>query len=147
MENEETNMVRTEDAGTDSATAALPAPLTAQSLEKTQISKYYTKRGHGFAAEEANNVADTILGKKAEIVGTSNEFNGADRIVDEVRIQSKYFRTAPETVAAAFDSGSGNYRYPGQVLEVPKDQYETCVELMRDRIAKPESTEGHRWTA
>ena len=136
MENEETNMVRTEDAGTDSATAALPAPLTAQSLEKTQISKYYTKGGHGFVAEEANNVADTILGKKAEIVGTSNEFNGADRIVDEVRIQSKYFRTAPETVAAAFDSGSGNYRYPGQVLEVPKDQYETCVELMRDRIAK-----------
>ena len=67
MENEETNMVRTEDAGTDSATAALPAPLTAQSLEKTQISKYYTKGGHGFAAEEANNVADTILGKKVRL--------------------------------------------------------------------------------
>jgi hypothetical protein len=74
MEDEKTNKVRTEDAGTDSATDALPAPLTAQALEKTQISKYY--------------------------------------------------------------SSSGNYRYPGQVLEVPKDQYETCVELMRDRIAK-----------
>lgn len=24
----------------------------------------------------------------------------------------------------------------GQVLEVPRDQYETCVELTRDRIAK-----------
>ena len=136
MEDEKTNKVRTEDAGTDSATDALPAPLTAQALEKTRISKYYTKGGHGFAAEDANHVSDTIRGKKAEIVGTSNEFNGADRIVDGVRVQSKYFQTAPETVAAAFDSSSGNYRYPGQVLEVPKDQYETCVELMRDRIAK-----------
>ena len=43
---------------------------------------------------------------------------------------------ASETVAAAFDSGSGNYRYEGQVLEVPKDQYEACVELMRKRIAQ-----------
>ena len=102
---------------------------------KTQISKYYTKGGHGFAAEDANHFSDTVRGKRTELVGTSNEFNGADRIVDGVRVQSKYFQTAPETVAAAFDSNSGNYRYPGQVLEVPKDQYETCVELMRDRIA------------
>ena len=136
MEDEKTNKVRPEDAGTDSATDALPAPLTAQALEKTQISKYYTKGGHGFAAEDANHFSDTIRGKKTEIVGTSNEFNGADRIVGGVRVQSKYFQTAPETVAAAFDSNSGNYRYPGQVLEVPKDQYETCVELVRDRIAK-----------
>ena len=136
MEDEKPNKVRTEDTGTGSVTDALPAPLTAQALEKTQISKYYTKGGHGFAAEDANHLSDTIRGNKAEILGTSNEFNGADRIVDGVRVQSKYFRTAPETVAAAFDSSSGNYRYPGQVLEVPNDQYETCVELMRDRIAK-----------
>ena len=123
-------------SGAGPATDGLPAPLTAQALEKTQISKYYTKGGHGFAAEDANDFADTIRGKRAEIVGTSNEFNGADRIVDGVCVQSKYFQTAPETVSAAFDSSSGNYRYPGQVLEVPEDQYETCVELMRDRIAK-----------
>ncbi len=135
MKDEKTNKVRTEDARTDSATDGLPAPLTAQTLEKTQISKYYTKGGHGFAAEDANHFSDTVRGKRTELVGTSNEFNGADRIVDGVRVQSKYFQTAPDTVAAAFDSSSGNYRYPGQVLEVPKDQYETCVELMRDRIA------------
>ena len=136
MEEDKTIEVSTEDTGAGPATDGLPAPLTAQALEKTQISKYYTKGGHGFAAEDANDFADTIRGKRAEIVGTSNEFNGADRIVDGVRVQSKYFQTAPETVAAAFDSSSGNYRYPGQVLEVPKDQYETCVELMRARIAK-----------
>ncbi len=137
MEDEITNKVRNEDAGTDSAAHTLPGPLTAQALEtQTQISKYHGKGGHGFAAEDANHFADRVRGKSAEIVGTSNEFNGADRIVNGVRIQSKDFQTAPETVAAAFDSSSGNYRYPGQVLEVPKDQYGTCVELMRNRIAQ-----------
>ena len=136
MKDDKTIKVSTEDRGAGPSTDGMPAPLTAQALEKTQISKYYTKGGHGFAAEDANDFADRIRGKRAEIAGTSNEFNGPDRIVDGVRVQSKYFQTAPDTVAAAFDSTSGNYRYPGQILEVPKDQYETCVELMRDRIAK-----------
>ena len=123
-------------ASADSATEALSAPIAAHALENTQISRYYTKTGHGFAAEDANHFSDTIRGKKAEIVGTSNELNGPDRIVGGVRVQSKYFQTAPETVAAAFDSSSGFYRYPGQVLEVPKDQYERCLELMRKRIVE-----------
>lgn len=123
-------------ASADSATDALSAPLAAQALEKTQIPKYHSKGGHGFAAEDANNFADRIRGKRAEIVGTSNELNGADRIVDGVSVQSKYFQTATKTVADAFDSSSGFYRYPGQVLEVPKDQYECCLELIRKRIAQ-----------
>lgn len=114
----------------------LSAPLTAQSLEKTQISKYHTKGGHGFVAEDANNFADQLRGKKAEVVGKSNELNGADRVVNGTSIQSKYFQNASETIAAAFDSKSGNYRYARQVLEVPKDQYEDCLNLMRDRIAQ-----------
>ncbi len=119
-----------------SADNALSASLTAQELEKTQIAKYHTKGGHGFAAEDANNLNDRLRGKKAEVVGISNELNGADRVVDGVRVQSKYFQSASETIAAAFDSGSGNYRYEGQVLEVPKDQYKACLELMRKRIAQ-----------
>ena len=119
-----------------SADNALSASLAAQELEKTQISKYHTKGGHGFAAEDANNLNDRLRGKKSEVVGTSNELNGADRVVDGVRVQSKYCQSASETIAAAFDSGSGNYRYEGQVLEVPKDQYEACLELMRKRIAQ-----------
>ena len=117
-------------------TNALPAPLVAQGLEKTQIGKYYTKGGHGFAAEDANHFADTIRGKQAEVVGISNELNGPDRIVNGLKVQSKYYQTAAETVSSAFDSKSGAYRYKGQVLEVPKDQYEACVELMRDRITQ-----------
>ena len=41
----------------------LTAPLVANSLEtKTQISKYHSKGGHGFAAEDANNLADRLHG-------------------------------------------------------------------------------------
>ncbi len=128
--------LRSEDIETTGASDALPAPLVAQALEKTQITRYHTRGGHGFAAEDANNFADTIRGKSAEVVGVSCELNGADRVVDGLRVQSKYFQSAPETVAAAFDSSSGYYRYTRQVLEVPKDQYVDCVELMRDRIAQ-----------
>lgn len=119
-----------------SGTVALPAPLVAQSLERTQIAKYHTKGGHGFAAEDANNFADTVRGKRAEVVGISNELNGTDRIVDGLQVQSKYFQSASETIGSAFDSSTGAYRYSGQVLEVPRDQYEACVELMRERIAQ-----------
>ena len=134
MEERLMRKLRSEDVETTGASDALPAPLVAQALEKTQIAKYHIKGGLGFAAEDANNFVDTIRGKSAEIVGISYELNGADRVVDGLLIQSKYFQSAPETVAAAFDSSSGNYRYTGQVLEVPKDQYEACVELMRGRI-------------
>ena len=120
-----------------SADNALSASLAAQHLEtKTQISRYHTKGGHGFAAEDVNTLNDRLSRKKAEVVGRSNELNGADRVVDDVRVQSKYCQNASKTIAKAFSSGSGNYRYEGQVLEVPKDQYKACVELMRKRIVQ-----------
>ena len=124
------------DDETRTASDALSAPLTAQALEKTQISKYHTKGGHGFAAEDANNLADTLRGKTAQVVGTSNESNGADRTVNGIRLQSKYFPSASATVEAAFAPSSGYYRYEGQVLEVPRDQYEECLGFMRKRIAQ-----------
>ena len=115
---------------------ALPAPLVAQSLEKTQISKYHAKGGHGFSAEDANNFADTLKGRQAEVIGISNELNGADRFVDGLQVQSKYFQSASETVASAFDPSTRVYRYSGQVLEVPRDQYDACLALMRERISQ-----------
>jgi len=110
------------------------APAITQSLERSQIAKYHTKGGHGFSAEDANNLADAFRGKRAEIIGINNEANGADRIVDGLRIQSKYYQSAAKTVASAFESSSGLYKYAQQVLEVPKDQYDACVALMRERI-------------
>ena len=56
--------------------------------------------------------------------------------VEDLRVQSNYCQNASATVHTAFDSRAGNYRYLGQVLEVPKDQYEACVQQMRDRIAQ-----------
>ena len=115
----------------------LTAPLVANSLETTtQIPKYHGKGGHGFAAEDANNISDRLRGRNATVVGKSNELNGPDRIVDGVKVQSKYYKTASETIASAFDSTSGKYRYSGQVLEVPKEQYQACLEQMRDRIRR-----------
>ena len=104
--------------------------------EQTQILRYSSPSGYGFAAEDANNLNDKLQGKIAEVIGTSNELNGPDRVVNGVFLQSKYYQSASKTVAAAFDSSSGYYRYEGQVLEVPKDQYEACMKLISKRIAK-----------
>ena len=118
------------------AIKATAAALDAAGLERTQIAKYHnTKGGHGFAAEDANNIADRLRGKNAKIVGGGNERSGADRLVDGVFVQSKYYQDASSTMQAAFDPDGAGYRYPGQVLEVPKDQYEECVALMRQRIS------------
>lgn len=113
---------------------AAAAPMDAAALERTQIAKYHTKAGHGFAAEDANNLADLWRGRDAKVIGKSNEPRGADRVVDGVYVQSKYCNTSNETMNSAFDPHGGNYRYDGQVLEVPKDQYEECVKLMEQRI-------------
>ena len=115
---------------------ALSGPLAARTLEKTQLSKYHAPGGLGFAAEDANDLVDRLLGRGPKLTGTSNAINGPDRIVNGVPFQSKYYQSASETVAAAFGSSSGGYRYLGQVLEVPRDQYQACVRLMRDRIVQ-----------
>lgn len=119
-----------------------PAPLDglaaaelAKGLENTQVGKFHTKGGVGFAAEDANALADKLRLRQVEMSGLSNELNGADRIVDGVAIQTKYFAAARETLQAAFDSSTGLYRYPGQTLEVPSDQYEECLALLRGKIS------------
>jgi hypothetical protein len=107
----------------------------AEHLESTQLNKFGTKGGTGFAAEDANALNEKLTGKKVEQVGTNNAKNGADRIVDDIRIQTKYFDTAARTVNDAFDKATGNYKYSGMQLEVPRDQYEKAVSLMREKIA------------
>ena len=110
-------------------------PLVANYLESnTQITRYRGKGGHGFAAEDANTFIDRSHGRDAKVVGGSNELRGPDRIVGDVFVQTKYYKTASETMRSAFDPHGGSYRYDGQVLEVPKDQYDECVKLMEQYI-------------
>lgn len=99
--------------------------------------KILTPRGHGFAAEHANHLADIYGGKSARIVGDDNAKNGADRVVDGVFIQSKYCASGSKCVQECFDNGV--FRYwnadgtPMQI-EVPSDMYESAIQAMESRI-------------
>lgn len=117
-----------------SNTSPFASAKVAKNLERTQINKYHTKGGTGFAAEDANIFHDRVRLKKVEVTGNDNSLNGADRIVDGVAIQTKYYSSARETVNSAFNAKGGSYRYGGQVLEVPADQYEDAIKIMREKI-------------
>lgn len=103
-----------------------------------KMSKFNARQGHGFAAEQANDLYDKLSGKNAAILGDDNRKNGADRIVDGMLIQTKYCQNAKMSVNSAFGH-DGNYRYldgkgkPMQ-LEVPKGQFKEAVELLKEKI-------------
>lgn len=73
------------------ASAASSAQSTNSYMQYTQ---YRNRQAHGWAAEDANAMADRLAGKAVDQVGRNNSCNGADRIVDGVRIQTKYCATA-----------------------------------------------------
>ncbi len=101
--------------------------------------KFHGARGHGFAAERANNLYDNFTGKDAKIIGDDNLKNGADRIVNGMNIQSKYCSSGSKCIQECFDGG--NFRYynadgsPMQI-EVPADKYDDAVKAMQNRIDK-----------
>jgi hypothetical protein len=99
------------------------------------------ERGHGFAAEKANHLKDSLAGKSAKIVGGDNAKNGADRLVDGVNIQTKYCSSGSKCIQECFEDG--RFRYfnadgsPMQI-EVPFDHYEAAVQAMESRIKRGE---------
>lgn len=118
----------------ENSVGGVAAVMNANAIEQTQWPKYHSKQGHGFAAEDANALHDTMRGKHVDRVGCSNELNGADRIVDGQPIQTKYCRTAYESVNSAFKDGV--YRYSGQKLEVPRDQFNDAVKILARKICQ-----------
>ena len=116
------------------STAGLSSVQSAEAIENTQWTKYHGKGGHGFAAEDANALNEKLRLNKVLKVGTGNTKNGADRITNGQMIQTKYYETPAKSVNAAFDKTSKLYKYTGQRLEVPKDQYDEAVKLMADKI-------------
>ena len=71
-----------------------------------------TPQGHGFAAEEANTLIDTVTGKDAQVVGYDNAKSGADRCVDGMLIQTKYYKTVSGSIGACFENGVYKYLKP-----------------------------------
>ncbi len=105
--------------------------------------KFTAAQGHGFAAERGNNLIDKIKGSNAIVIGDNNVKNGADRIIiqktgENIFIQDKYYQSAPASINACFDEEE-IFRYfdsdgkPMQI-EVPKDQYDNAVDLMKEKI-------------
>ena len=98
-----------------------------------------TPAGHGEMAEEAITMLDKLHGSEARVCGRDNAKNGADRWVDGISIQTKYYKSARGSLEACFDPASGQYRYydgkgtPMQ-LEVPKDQYDNVVRGFEKKI-------------
>lgn len=100
--------------------------------------------GHTFAAERGNNLIDSLKGANTYVVGDNNVKNGPDRMIinrsgNITWIQDKYYSTASQSVNAAFDDVTGIYRYVNadgtpMKLEVPSDQYDKAVKIMREKI-------------
>ena len=121
----------------DSGLLGTASVLSSRATESTQWRQYHCgnrRNGHGFAAEDANALADRRSGHKVQKTGWDNAPDGPDRIVDGVKIQTKYCQSARASVNSAFNKQPGKYRYPDQKLEVPKDQYEEAVKVMEEKI-------------
>ena len=93
-------------------------------------------RGHGFAAEKANHLADRVRGRNAQHVGGDNRRNGPDRVVDGTEIQSKYCRTGSACIGECFQDGRFRYMTADgpMRIEVPSDKYGDAVRAMEHRI-------------
>lgn len=106
-------------------------------VHNDKLLRFNGRQGHGYAAEQGNNLYDNIKGRNAEILGDDNAKNGPDRIVDSQLIQTKYCQNAKASVDSGFKDGK--YRYldcngnPMQ-LEVPSDQYEEAIRIMEEKI-------------
>lgn len=103
--------------------------------------KFHGERGHGFAAERANDLYDRLTGKDAKIVGDDNAKNGADRIVNDANIQSKYCSSGSKCVQQCFENGKFRYYNPDgspMQIEVPADKYNDAVKAMQNRIERGE---------
>ncbi len=95
------------------------------------------ERGHGVAAEKANHLKDVLTGKDAKHIGGDNIKNGADRLVDGVKIQTKYCKTGSKCISECFENNTFRYLNsdgtPMQI-EVPSDEYDSAVQAMQNRI-------------
>ena len=99
-------------------------------------------RGGGYAAEYGNNAVDRLMGKKVETLAQDLEngrqkLHGADRNVNGINIQTKYYKSASESIGAVFEHRQALYLNDDGTMmqiEVPRDQYNQAVQEMQKRI-------------
>lgn len=104
-----------------------------------------SNRAGGYAAEYGNNTLDRLLGD--EVYNAAQNLdekgrqvkNGADRVVNGIEIQTKYYKSANESINAAFDQYTPRYiRNDGSgkmmQIEVPRDQYQEALRIMQEKI-------------
>ncbi len=119
--------------------------LAGAALESAEIAVFAeqkahinTPAGHGEMAEEAINMLDRLRGLDAKVIGRDNTKDGADRVIGDIFIQTKYYNSARGSLEACFNPETGQYRYmnDGQPmqLEVPKDQYRQVVDGFKQKI-------------
>lgn len=117
------------------------------SNEYREIKNYMNgNRGNGYAAEYSNNTIDKLRGKQVINAAQKLDENGrqvkygADRIVNGEEIQTKYYKTASESIGAAFKNKQAIYIRKNDssgkmmAIEVPRDQYNEAVKIMQRRI-------------
>lgn len=109
-------------------------------VHNNEMVRFHGKQGHGFAAEQGNNLIDNMQGTDATVVGNDNKKNGPDRLVNGQFIQTKYYKSAKDSINAGFDKKTGLFKYfdannNPMAIEVPKDQYEKAVKEMAKKIA------------
>lgn len=131
------------------ASAVLSSKLSIEQWNKEQKNYLNARQAGGYAAEYANNTIDRALGKNVENMAQQLDErgkqlkNGADRLVNGVEIQTKYYQSASATVNAAFDNGRPRYiRSDGSgkmmQIEVPREQYQGALEIMQGKIDRGE---------
>lgn len=128
-----------------------------QGAQKYTINRYFDearfqvpRTGHGWAAERGNNLIDNIKGifkgQHSTIVGDNYVKNGADRVTtyadgSKLFIQTKYCSNASRTIQACFENNQFRY-YDSEgkpmKIEVPADQYDDAVKLMKNRFKNGE---------
>ena len=111
----------------NSSVNGVASVASTQCTNDQQWTKYHSKQGHGFAAEDANAMWDRWHGKSVNKVGLDNSLNGADRISDGVQIQTKYCADAGKSVGAAFENGT--YRYGGRSKHGRSDCHQRSLHL------------------
>lgn len=99
-------------------------------------------RGGGYAAEYGNNAIDRITGNNVKNMAQDLEnghqkLHGADRNINGINIQTKYYKSASESIGAAFEHKQAIYlNEDGTMMqiEVPRDQYNQAIHEMQKRI-------------